>query len=143
MANNDKAPKPDYDPREWELVSPAPVNKAPPALLDDPGFQRQMEFQDFINSPEGEKWLREMKSRYEEELASERAASKQATNFDDPDSYVPGTHPTPLEDMDMPVPEKRLEASRRALVEVPKEARSRYLRPAPRYSQELEADESE
>lgn len=128
MANNDKAPKPDYDPREWELETPAPVNKAPPALLDDPGFQRQMEFQDFINSPEGEKWLREMKSRHEEELASDRAASKQAT-FDDPDNYVPGTDPTPLEDMDMPVPEKRREASRRAL--------------APRYSEELEAYKSE
>tara|TARA_R110000751_G_scaffold177068_1_gene283351 strand:- start:866 stop:1273 length:408 start_codon:yes stop_codon:yes gene_type:complete len=132
MANNDKAPKPDYDKSQWELETPAPVHKAPPALLDDPGFQRQMEFQDFINSPAGEKWLREMKFIHQSELASERAASKQATTFDDPDSYVPGTYDVPDVRNRAEMKKRTNDVSRQVLAD--EEAKL-----APKYSQPLQA----
>tara|TARA_R110002110_G_scaffold162785_6_gene362277 strand:- start:3610 stop:3963 length:354 start_codon:yes stop_codon:yes gene_type:complete len=68
MANNDDP----YDPREWELETPAPVHKPPPAFFEDPEFKRQMEFQDFINTPEGEKWVLDMMKRTKAEQLSDR-----------------------------------------------------------------------
>jgi hypothetical protein len=93
---------------------------------------------DFFNSPEGEKLAKKLA----EQMDNPEGLS--IPKGDPPIVRVKGAPPIVttrvveepgqaagprLEDMDMPVPEKRREASRRAL--------------APRHSQELEADESE
>ena len=58
MANdNDKTGDTGYDPREWEAVGSKPALRPSPEFMADPDVQRQLDFDDFINTPEGEKWL--------------------------------------------------------------------------------------
>ena len=47
-----------YDPREFEEVGGKPPAPRPSAeFMADPDVKRQMDFNDFINTPEGEKWV--------------------------------------------------------------------------------------
>ncbi|QDP49982.1 MAG: hypothetical protein Tp1123DCM257201_59 [Prokaryotic dsDNA virus sp.] len=58
MANdNDKTGDTGYNPREWEAVGSKPALRPSPEFMADPDVQRQLDFDDFINTPEGEKWL--------------------------------------------------------------------------------------
>tara|TARA_R110002012_G_scaffold117732_1_gene265789 strand:+ start:4285 stop:4665 length:381 start_codon:yes stop_codon:yes gene_type:complete len=49
-----------YDPREFELVGGKRAPRPSAEFMADPDVQAQMKFNDFINSPEGMKLLREM-----------------------------------------------------------------------------------
>ena len=55
-----------YDPREWEAVGGKRPLRPSPEFMADPDVQRQMDFNDFINSPEGEKWLLEQLAKMNE-----------------------------------------------------------------------------
>ena len=113
MADNEKNPENDHDPREWEAGGGKRPLRPAPEFMADPDVQRQMDFNDFINTPEGEKWVLELMRKNQE---------------DDTPSVMRNTRP-PLEDMDLTAPEKRLESARRAIAKI-----------APRHSEELEAD---
>ena len=65
MANEDDT---GYDPREFELVGGKRAPRPSAEFMADPDVQAQMKFNDFINSPEGMKLLREM---HEKALAAE------------------------------------------------------------------------
>ena len=65
MANdNDKTGDTGYNPREWEAVGGKRPLRPSPEFMTDPDVQRQLDFDDFINSPEGMKLLREMHEKF-------------------------------------------------------------------------------
>tara|TARA_R100000152_G_C6743401_1_gene167120 strand:+ start:468 stop:827 length:360 start_codon:yes stop_codon:yes gene_type:complete len=80
MANdNDKTGDTGYDPREWEAVGGKRPLRPSPEFMADPDVQAQMNFDDFINSPEGMKLLREMHEKFLAEEAAE-ATTQRAPN---------------------------------------------------------------